>query len=306
MRKTPHKTGDHGVGLLVHVIHMTDEVPRLNEFYESVFGGLVYMGVDEPTYSPVEDRWASLIMVGDLCVETMAPHLPVDSSKPVGRFFSRFGRHLHSVGYKVDDLAGLGTRLIQEGVRLSAPGGGGLERVGDDVKYLFPSPRDLGGLMVQLSELDMPGDPRSLESWSSQAKLWESSHPLGLRGLHSVIIGVRDVHGATELYTKLLQAAPASEGVEEALGYRYATLRLGDSQLQLAEPLDERSSLGKHVSEWGNMIYGLVLEVVDLNAAESWLGRKGIRTGRPRPGMLAADPDDCFGVPYFFQASPLL
>jgi hypothetical protein len=34
--------------------------------------------------------------------------LPADPTKPVGKFYTKFGRHLYSVGYKVDDLVGLG------------------------------------------------------------------------------------------------------------------------------------------------------------------------------------------------------
>jgi len=56
MKKTPRKTGDYGIGIMIHSVHMTDDVPALNRFYEEVFGGLMYMGVDEPNYLPVEDR----------------------------------------------------------------------------------------------------------------------------------------------------------------------------------------------------------------------------------------------------------
>ena len=78
MRRQPKKTGDYGIGLMIHSVHMTDDVPRLNQFYEDVFGGLIYMGVDEPNWLPLEDRWAGLIMISDLCIETMAPNPPAD------------------------------------------------------------------------------------------------------------------------------------------------------------------------------------------------------------------------------------
>src|SRR5699024_2824842 len=107
MKKEVRKTGDFGIGQMIHVIHMSDDVQKLNKFYEEAFGGWCYLGGDEPNWLPVEDRWASLYMVGNVCIETMAPNFPVDETKPVGKFYSRFGQHLHSVGYKVDDLAGL-------------------------------------------------------------------------------------------------------------------------------------------------------------------------------------------------------
>ena len=66
VQKSVRKTGEFGIGMMIHSVHMTDDVPALNRFYEEVFGGLLYMGVDEPGFLPVEDRWAGLLLVSDL------------------------------------------------------------------------------------------------------------------------------------------------------------------------------------------------------------------------------------------------
>ena len=84
MKKTVQRTGDFGVGIMIHSVHMTDDVPALNRFYEEVFGGLMYMRVDEPNFLPVEDRWAGLVMISDLCIETMAPNMPADPADCFG------------------------------------------------------------------------------------------------------------------------------------------------------------------------------------------------------------------------------
>jgi hypothetical protein len=160
MKKIVRKTGDYGIGIMIHSVHMTDDVPALNRFYEDVFGGLMYMGVDEPNFLPVEDRWAGLLLVSDLCIETMAPNMPADPTKPVGKFYTKFGRHLHSVGYKVDDLVGLGNHLIEQGVYIGAPGGGKLDHIEESMTYFYPSPRDMYGLMAELCKVDMRNDPR--------------------------------------------------------------------------------------------------------------------------------------------------
>ncbi|MFJ9377287.1 hypothetical protein [Streptomyces sp. NPDC101455] len=62
--------------------------PAGDRFYEDVFGGLHFLGVDEANYLPIEDRYAGLFMVGDVCIETMAPALPADGTKPVGKFYN--------------------------------------------------------------------------------------------------------------------------------------------------------------------------------------------------------------------------
>src|SRR5690606_32119747 len=121
----------------------------------------------------VEDRWAGLLMASDFCVETMAPNKPVNPKKPVGKFFTKYGRHWHSVGYKVDDLVGLGNHLIKKGIYIGAPGGGKLTEIPPGTIYFYPSPRDPAGLMVELCGIDMPDDPRLLPTWSAQMQAWE-------------------------------------------------------------------------------------------------------------------------------------
>lgn len=304
MQKQVAKTGEFGLGLMIHVVHMTDDVPRLNRFYEEVFGGVMYMGVDEPNYLPPEDRWAGLLMVSDLCVETMAPNLPLDLTKPVARFYNKFGQHLHSVGCLVDDLDGLANRLIEKGIYIGRPGGGRITDMAEDraagTTYFYPHPKETSGLMVEVCENHMPGDPRELELWSSLRKTWELGHPLGIKRLLHITLGVADLETAVKVYGDTMQAVPIAEGVEDGGEFKFAIVQLGDCLLQIAEPMEPDSALGRHVAQWGNMIYGITFRVNDLDAAEAWLTSKDIKTSRPRPGLLAADPVDTFDAPYFF------
>lgn len=300
MKKIAKTTGDHGIGLMIHVVHMTDDVKKLNQFYEDVFGGLCYLGVDEPNYLPIEDRYAGLWMISDLCIETMAPAFPVNVEKPVGKFYSKFGEHLHSVGYKVDDLPGLAERLLERDVYIGAPGGGKIEKLDPETLYFYPSPRDTAGLMVELCRIDMLNDPRDLETWSSQIKMWQS-HPLTIERFSYVTLGVKDLDTAVKVYVDTMQAVPVEEGVDDDLKSKYVTLQLGDCLLQLAEPLEADSDLGRHVEKWGNMIYSLRFKVLDIDSAEAWLKKKNVRTTRLRPGLLVTDIEDSHGAPIFFS-----
>lgn len=305
MRQQPVKTGDYGIGQMIHAVHMTDDVPTLNKFYEEVFGGLLYLGVDEPNFLPVEDRWAGLLQISDFCVETMAPNMPPDVQKPVGKFYAKFGKHLHSVGYRVDDLNGLGDHMIAEGVYIGRPGGGKVERMSEigEHPYFYPSPRDTAGLMVELCATDMPADPRLLDTWSSQRKMWECGHPLTIRRLAYVTLGTKDLEDAVGVYVKRLQAIPIHDGIDDAERCRFQVLQLGDCLLRLAEPLDQTSALGEHVQKWGNAIYSVTLRVRDLDSAEAWLAKHAVRTDRLRDDLLAASPEDCHGAPYFFTTA---
>jgi catechol 2,3-dioxygenase-like lactoylglutathione lyase family enzyme len=305
VRKQIVTTGDFGIGLMVHVVHMTDDVAKLTAFYEDVFGGLTYMGTDEPSYLEPEDRWASLIMIGDLCIEAMAPNLPADPTKPVGRFYTKYGQHLHSVGYLVEDLVGLGNRMIEDGIYIGKPGGGKIDEMDPETYYFFPSPRDTAGLMVELCRTHMPNDPRELDTWSSLQKFWKTSHPLGIERMLHVTLGVKDLDSAVKRYVETMQAVPVADGIDASGQYKFQTLHLGDCLLQLAEPLEQDSDLGRHVARWGNMIYSITFRIKDLDSAERWLNSKGVRTSRPSAGVLAANPEDTFDSPYFFTTDVL-
>jgi catechol 2,3-dioxygenase-like lactoylglutathione lyase family enzyme len=285
---------------MVHVVHMSDDAQKLREFYEKVFGAFVYMGVEEPNYLPWEDRYATLLMISDLCIETMAPAVPVNPKLPVGKFFTKFGTHLHSVGYKVDDLPGLAGRLLERGVHVGKPGGGAIDPDDRETLYMFPSPRDTSGLMVELCRTDMPGDPRILDTWSSLAKMWRE-HPLTLERFSYVTLGVRDLEAAVATYVETMQAVPVEQGTDPDLRARYQILQLGDCLLQIAEPVGPDSPLGRHVAQWGNMIYSLRFLVRDVDSAQEWLNTCGVRTERLRRGLIVTDTEDCFGAPIFFS-----
>jgi hypothetical protein len=304
-QKQQLKTGPYGLGTMIHSVHMTDDVPALNKFYTEVFGGLMYLGVDEPNFLPPEDRWAGLVQISDMCVETMAPNTPVDVTKPVGKFYSKFGQHLHSVGYLVDDLDGLAERLIERGVYIGRPGGGRIEHIDPETVYFYPSPRDTGGLMVELCGIEMRNDPRLLGTWSSQRKFWELGHPLGIKRLAFQTLGVKDLDAAVARYIELFDAVPVEDGISDEEAARFQILHLGDALLRLAQPLDDNSALGKHVAQWGNMIYSITFQVNDLDAVEAWLAKKGVGTTRLSDELVAANPDDTFNAPYFFSTKSI-
>jgi len=304
MKKVVKKTGDYGIGQMIHVVHMTDDVEKLNGFYEDVFGGLCYLGIDEPNWLPVEDRWAGLWMISDLCIETMAPNMPPNVEKPVGKFYSKFGEHLHSVGYKVDDLQGLADRLIAKGVYIGKPGGGAFEKLTPETVYFYPSPRDTAGLMVELCSTDMRNDPRDLDTWSSQVKMWRS-HPLTIERFMYVTLGVKDLESAVKTYVDTMQAIPVREGVDDALQAKFQIVQLGDCLLQIAEPLESDSDLGRHVQKWGNMIFSLHFKVLDLDSAEAWLAKKNIRIEKLRDDLIVTNVEDSYGAPIYFTTEDI-
>ncbi len=304
MRRDIVKTGRYGIGTQVHTVHVGRDAGELTRFYEDVFDAVVYLGADEPFYSPYEDRYATLAVISDFCIESMAPKEPVDPRMPVGRFFLKYGSHLHSVGYTVDDLVGLGNDLIAQGVRIAKPGGGFLEGVDADVHYVYPHPRDTAGLMVELCATDMRGDPRLLDDWSSELERWSSS-PLGITRLAHQTVGVRDLEVSGARFEELFGAVPVAEGESGTEGARYRVLHLGDGLLRLAQPTVPGTPLADHVERFGDMIHSVTFRVRDLDSAERWLAEKKVGTTRLSESLLVTDPADTLGAPYCFTVEDL-
>jgi len=105
---------------------------------------------------------------------------------------------------------------------------------------------------------------------------------------------VAEEHGRRLAPVPLVEAVVATSALAAAPGGRQCLepIALGEVIPTIA--------LGEHVERWGNTIYGITLKVRDLASAEAWLEKKGIQTEQLRPDVVAADPDDCLGAPYFF------
>ncbi len=294
MRHTPNRTGLYGIGAMIHVIHVGESIRELNAWYENVFGGLVFLGLDEPTYLAEEKRWASLLMVSDLCVETVAPDLPADEATAFGRFFARRGQQLHSVGFVSEDVEGLAANLNERGIRCA------LQRANGRT-WFFPRPRDIGGLIIEFIDDLVPEDPRLREEWSSLRRLW-STHPLGLESLAHVTIGARDRSASLETFTGLWTSEALDETQDPSRGRASSWLRLGDTVIELAQPTDDHTDLAVAVGASDNSVYSVTFTVRDLDRARAHLEAHSI--GVESVGdVLLADPADCHGARYEFTTA---
>src|SRR5207249_11762022 len=94
------------IGRNFHVIHMTDDMDALDAWYDDVF--TVNRWVSK-SYAPDLKRHASLVSIGDLCIEPMQPAFEGEGWEkvPLGRFFEHWGPQWHSIAWYVDDVEGL-------------------------------------------------------------------------------------------------------------------------------------------------------------------------------------------------------
>jgi hypothetical protein len=304
------KTGPYGFGLMYHVIHLADDVEMLNDWYRRVFDADRWWPADGVNWSEVEDRYASLLAVSDLCVETMAPKLPANDAYPVGRYFLRHGARFHSLGSLVDDIEGFARHLLDRGVYIGMPGGGRMETVPPDIYYFYPSPRSVGGLNLQVTRNTdgayspaVGTDPRIQEDWSERALRWSEQHPLGIRRLGYATMAVADVDATYAMLLDLWRAVPVHDGVDEERGVRSRFVQLGHLLLELASPLSSHADgpMASHVARFGDALYQMTFLVDDLAAVEAYLPPVGVACTRTSPAVVSADVDDCHGANYAFS-----
>ena len=94
------------IGRNFHVIHMTDDMAALDAWYDDVFSVNRWIA---DNYNPDLHRHASLVGIGDLCIEPMQPAFDDDgwNRGPIGRYYERSGISWHSIAWYVDDVEGL-------------------------------------------------------------------------------------------------------------------------------------------------------------------------------------------------------
>ena len=116
-----------------------------------------------------------------------------------------------------------------------------------------------------------------------------SAPPDEVRLAHVAVI-VHDVEAATHAFRDLLGLVPAGREVLAQEGIRMAFARAGDSELELIEPLDSRSALGRFLVARGEGIHHLALLVPDMQAAMARARAAGLRLidEVSRPGARGA------------------
>jgi methylmalonyl-CoA/ethylmalonyl-CoA epimerase len=118
-------------------------------------------------------------------------------------------------------------------------------------------------------------------------------------------IACRSLEAAIERYVSVFGLAVVSEETNAEQGVREAMLAAdaGDSYLQLLEPLDPDTPVGRFIARRGEGLHHVGYAVTDITAALAEVGGTGVRLidSRPRHGSLGASiaflhPGDLGGV----------
>jgi hypothetical protein len=288
------------IGRNFHLIHMTDDVEVLDAWYADVFGTLRFM--NHSTSDDFLKRDASLVLIGDLCVELMAPSFRVDGwdEVAIGRFYKRFGKRWHSIAWythSLGDLTALHHHLIANDVRVYS-GGGSLSPDEPQPGGVFTHPGDTYTQLEFIAPEPRLDDPRFHGSFDP--RWWSTSHPLGVSGHSHVTLAVHDATEAAARYVTCFGATPLFEGEMALTATKSSFVGVGDLVVEMAQPLEPTSAIARDMAENHQSLYAATLRVHDLGAARDHLLSKGIAFSDDDGTTVLSDPATTHGVVWGF------
>jgi hypothetical protein len=205
------------------------------------------------------------------------PFLALGSTDPdglVGRWLAQHGPGVQSLAWEVPDMWGAQNYLQQMGI--------GITGVHVPGRHFFMHPRDTFGLMLELTDDRLPGDPRQ-----GLTPTGGGDGLVPIVGVARVNAVVPDLAPVAELFAQVFGVSPrpvASGG---------ADFDIGDLTLRVVERRDGSLRRGTLAS---------VTLTADLDPAPAALAAAGIGIAEERDGELRLDPADTFGLDLRLEA----
>ena len=123
------------------------------------------------------------------------------------------------------------------------------------------------------------------------------------RGIHHLGVAVEDLDEALSTYERLFGARLEHRATVPDQGVEAATVRVGEGRIELLEPLDEDTPVGRFLAKRGPGMHHVAYEVADVSAAVASLAEAGAELidATPRPGLFGLQvafvhPDSVHGV----------
>jgi catechol 2,3-dioxygenase-like lactoylglutathione lyase family enzyme len=193
------------VGKEFHLLHVVSDLDAADEWYDRVFSVRRFVR----NYMKAAMRKASLVLLGDFVMEPAQPvQLPGWESSALGKFYTRFGQHFHSLAWYVDDLGETCRVLSEHKIRL-------FDMVGKPVTdpgrsdAVWTHPQDTHAAFEFAVAPKFFIDPRLQPGWSIGFP--RDQHPLGIEYASHITMLFRELADARRVYHQALGAHPMHE-----------------------------------------------------------------------------------------------
>jgi catechol 2,3-dioxygenase-like lactoylglutathione lyase family enzyme len=279
------------VGKEFHLLHVVSDLDSVDGWYDEVFA--VRRFVRNSMKAAM--RKASLVLIGDFVMEPAQPirRMPGWEKSALGKFYSRYGQHFHSIAWYVDDLAETCARLSERKIRLFDMVGKAVTEPSRGDGAIWTHPQDTHAAFEFAAVPKFFIDPRLQPGWSTAFA--RDEHPLGIERASHLTMLVRDLNDARKVYQAALGGTPIHEA-EVAGQKRSIFYALGeDSVIEAAQPLSPTSPEGLDLQSAGEGVYSVTFKTKNLKRAAEHLRSKGQRVAED-DGALVIDRDDAFGM----------
>jgi methylmalonyl-CoA/ethylmalonyl-CoA epimerase len=123
------------------------------------------------------------------------------------------------------------------------------------------------------------------------------------RGIHHLGVAVDDLDAALTTYARLFGAELEHRATVPAQGVHAAAVRVGTGRVELLEPLEEDTPVGRFLASRGPGMHHVAYEVDDVATALAGLSDAGVELidEQPREGLFGLEvafvhPDSVHGV----------
>jgi methylmalonyl-CoA/ethylmalonyl-CoA epimerase len=123
------------------------------------------------------------------------------------------------------------------------------------------------------------------------------------RGIHHVGVAVADLDEAVRTYERLFGGRLEHRARVEGQGVEAASMRVGDSRVELLAALGDDTPVGKFIAKRGPGMHHLAYEVDDVESALADLAEQGAELidAAPREGLFGLEvafvhPDSVHGI----------
>jgi catechol 2,3-dioxygenase-like lactoylglutathione lyase family enzyme len=279
------------IGKEFHLLHVVADLDAADGWYDDVFA--VRRFVRNSMKAAM--RKASLVSIADFVMEPAQPlrHMQGWEKSALGRFYSRYGQHFHSIAWYVDDLAETCAKLTERKIRLFDMVGNAVTEASHRDGAIWTHPQDTHAAFEFAAVPKFFIDPRLQPGWS--VAYYRDQHPLGIERASHMTVLFRNLSDSRAVYQDALGGTLLHE--EEVPGRKRSLyFAIGeDTIIEAAEPLSPTSPEGIDLVRVGEGIYSVTFKTRDLERAAGHLRSKG-QPFSAEGDSLVLDSNQAFGM----------
>jgi catechol 2,3-dioxygenase-like lactoylglutathione lyase family enzyme len=223
-------------------------------------------------------------------------------NQSVKRFHDRFGQHLHSIAWYVDDVPQISTHLDQHKLRLFDVTGNRVTPPNEKFA-VWTHPKESHGQLEFAVIGSNTIDPRLQPAWSSE--FWRERHPLGIERASHITAVVGDVSVAKKFYCEVLGAKLIDER-STPNRKQSAFVAVGeDTIVELAQPTSADSPEARDLERNGEGFFALTFKTRNLAKAADFLKSKQLAANPEGVDSISLGPEKAFGMTIGFTERSL-